>query len=821
MAKTRDPAFRPLALRGVAGNVTYATTGPMAWYVLPGVRWSFRSMTSRDADVVTVAQRYAALAGRRLHLRVTSRPWSPAGWRAGMDSKAINPLPDWEKYLDAEAAHLAGRHLADKLVYLGVSLTRPAFGLGAWDQGRLAEEQATVDGVICGPGMDGRPCSQPELEYLLRRSIGLGCAPPADRPAIRGAWAEDDIAELARSVAIDGEPYGDWIRLTPIGGEARYVTTLCMGRTADQDTARPYLARVDKLGFGVETSVITYVTQTAKFAKLMSAALQRVGYQQKHYHEFDLIPPPALAQTQVKATAIGHELDRGLKGTTTRTFNWINWSFFATSLEELADRTRRLTDVMGHTVTVVRPADQYRLSGQQIPGETISTPAYRRTCKVTTLAGGVPARTNYVGHSTGLHVGHTSTGATRRPVLFDLHDSMERLNRPGLTLVAGQPGAGKSTLLGRIIHGAALSGVRTVALDPSGPMANLCRLPELAARSSHVDLMSARPGILNPFAVIPEPRREHFGDEAEPDRAWRQAMKMADASRRVLCADTLAMFLPAIYRDERSTHTTLAQACRHVGGHVLHSPRMVLNTLQKMGGVGLELYEVLNDISDLPAAQLVFPYEGQKAATFDDALLTVITMRGLATPEAGVDRKYWSQDEQFSIPLLHLAAWYTHRSVYQRDRNERKLVVTDETHALASVASGKMLLNTSARDSRKHNVRVILASQGVGEMLTAGIAHLVDSVFVGQIEDPDAQADALKVLKVPAGYEPVLGALSTASPDTKEMVYADGHGGVERITIDLGSLSPAVRAALDTTPTGMAPVAPKARAPRRRTKAAA
>ncbi|SHK82381.1 hypothetical protein SAMN05443637_112207, partial [Pseudonocardia thermophila] len=87
---------------------------------------------------------------------------------------------------------------------------------------------------------------------------------------------------------------------------------------------------------------------------------------------------------------------------------------------------------------------------------------------------------------------------------------------------------------------------------------------------------------------------------------------------------------------------------------------------------------------------------------------------------------------------------------------------------------------------------------------------LVNAVFVGRTDDAEAQADALRLLKVPTGvgYEQMLGTLSPRPrhddrPDDtpRQFIFADGHGGVEKIRIDLEAPHlEHVRRALDTNP---------------------
>ena len=136
---------------------------------------------------------------------------------------------------------------------------------------------------------------------------------------------------------------------------------------------------------------------------------------------------------------------------------------------------------------------------------------------------------------------------------------------------------------------------------------------------------------------------------------------------------------------------------------------------------------------------------------------------------------------------------------------------SDETHFLSQVPTGKVLIDRLARDSRKFNVRALFASQLAGDLLrVSGFASLVNAVFVGRTDDNEAQADALRLLKVPieVGYEQMLGTLSPRPrhddrPDDtpRQFIFADGHGGVEKIRIDLEAPHlEHVRDALDTNP---------------------
>jgi hypothetical protein len=223
--------------------------------------------------------------------------------------------------------------------------------------------------------------------------------------------------------------------------------------------------------------------------------------------------------------------------------------------------------------------------------------------------------------------------------------------------------------------------------------------------------------------------------------------------------------------------------------------------------------EFLDAAREMPQAQLVLPEIRELGAADEDELgdsheyyLTVLTMPGLVLPLDGADRRDWTDEERFSFPLLHLASWLTQRSIYDRDRHERKGVAFDETWVLTRLSSGRALGNRTARDTRKFNTRALWASQNGGDHLAAGIGNLVGASFIGRTTEAEAQADALRMARIETGvgYEETLAKLSPQARRAegrsgfREFVFADGDGGVEKIRIDIEA-HPQLKAALDTT----------------------
>ncbi len=374
-----------------------------------------------------------------------------------------------------------------------------------------------------------------------------------------------------------------------------------------------------------------------------------------------------------------------------------------------------------------------------------------------------------------------------------------------------------SFLTGLTVYKTLRMGARWTVLDPSGPLSELTRLPELAPFSRHINLLRADPGILNPYRVVAEPRPDHFADEEDPERAWRRERSLAAATRRRLVLDVLTGLLPYDIAKLPHTRIVLLRAVREVGGAVDRHPGLVIDALRRHARDGEEHAGVVADFLDerreLPQAALLFPDTTRDDPWHADRdfRLTVLTMQGMTLPRPGSPRDEWTDGESLAVELLNLASWLTQRTIYEADRNQRKGVALDETHFLSQVPTGKVLIDRLARDSRKFNVRALFASQLAGDLLrVSGFASLVNAVFVGRTDDEEAQTDALRLLKVPTGvgYEQMLGTLSPRPrhddrPDDtpRQFVFADGHGGVEKIRIDLEAPHlEHVRAALDTNP---------------------
>jgi hypothetical protein len=355
--------------------------------------------------------------------------------------------------------------------------------------------------------------------------------------------------------------------------------------------------------------------------------------------------------------------------------------------------------------------------------------------------------------------------------------------------------------------------VQVTLLDPSGPLARLAAMPELAPFARVINLTGSEQGTLAPYALIPTPLRAHFAAGAAGERDYEIAVSNARAERRMLVQDICSMLVPPQVAREASTARLFRHAVRSVPAEETSTLDHIVRCLAAMGDdTATELAHLLLDTAEMPLAMLFFgaPPAGLLGA---DAALTVITMAGLRLPDLKIEREYWSAEEALALPMLHTAHRLAVRRCYGGSMHTRKLVGLDEGHFMEGWRSGRSFLVRLARDSRKWNLAALVASQNPRDILGLDVQNLVSTVFVGRIaSDPEVAAEALRMLRVPTdvGYEETLASLSAADAGTssrlgfREFVMRDVDGRVQKVRVDVSYVANLLEH-LDTTPTAVVP----------------
>ena len=843
------PTYTPtISARSIDGHLLRTGQDVYAWYRLGAQRWSFRSDSQRQDLIAAIAGQYAELQGRWMHLRVTTRPYPIRMWAEAHVHNAVNRLPDtqgapsFDDYMVGEQQQLFGRSMAEKEVYLGVQvqtrnmvdraveraapLLRRIFP-DAVDAELVAldSEVEHLDQVLGAAGLEGRPVTAGEMSWLMHRSCSLGLPAPRNMPAVPGSvWEPEDLASFTDAADYHTEPYAPTVtvrgRTGSNAGIKRHVAVLTVGQMHGlqiPEVDDPWVQHADRLPASVEWSARIYVRKPEEVSGELQRQMNKVRSQVRHYtDEHELEPPQSLSRQASRVLEIDDEMTSGFTAHATRVRSWWRLAVSGATERETLRLAQQLLELYKPKVAIEHPEAQYAMVREFIPGEPLASGAYLRRGSVTWVASAVPTATAEVGDRRGILLGETCT-ATRRPVAWDPWMAQEIRDGSGLTALVAGLGGGKSFLGGGIVYKTLRSGAYWTVLDPSGPLAKLCDLPELRPYARPINLLNAQPGILNPYRVVAEPQLEHFYDEEDPERSWRREKALVAATRRRLVLDVLSGLVPYEVSRLPQTRIVLLRAVRLVGGRFDANPGQVIEALRRDASEHHEHAMVVADFLDemRERMSLLIPeHDADPYAEARDDRLTVLTMAGLTLPKDGVNREHWTDAESLGVELLNLAAWLTQRSIYERPKDLRKGVWIDEAFFLSEVPTGRVLMNRFARDSRKWNVRVLLSSQIPQDFLRIqGFVALLDSMFVGRLDDENAQADALRLLKVPvgAGYEQVVASLGRrpggdrgmTERDTspRQFIFGDGAGGVERIRIDFsGTHLEHLRGSMDTTP---------------------
>ena len=828
----RDPAIE-LAISEIAGHLTFTQSTVTAWYSLPEVRWAFRPDAEREALLSAISEQYAGLAGFRLHLRRTNRPFPADEWARTVDSFTAKPLPDvqgatsWSDHLVAAQRHLLSVNHAEGQTYLGVTFARRSlgdtfserilriFGKGTSDGERrkLGRTVEQFDEVLNAFGMRGRRVTPQELEWLMFRSVALCMSPPGPlSPISNGHWETGDLLALTEQVERYRTPYGSTVKLVNrMTGEERHVAVLSVGRMEPLEIPEkhePWLHFHERLPWPMELSSRIDILGSGSSFKNLEHRLRMIRSQQLDYAEHGIDAPPELERLAKRALVIGDEMTTGLPVESARAHGWHRIAVGGANREECLERARRLIQLYSRElrISLQHPKNQDQLAREFIPGEPIANTGYVRRMPVKLLAAAVPQAASTVGDRRGDLIGRTA-GTCRRPVFLDLHFPMEVRERSGLAVFVAEPGGGKSTLMGALGYLNARRGVQVTLLDPSGPLARLCQMPELRPYSRVLNLTGSEQGTLAPYALIPTPVRSEFPTGPGGDREFEIAVSNARAERRMLVQDICSMLVPPQVAKEASTATLLRHAVRQVPAEETSTLDDVVRTLQGVDDEGKELANLLLDTAEMPLALLFFGSPPPHLLGADSAL-TVITMAGLRLPDLKIEREYWSAEESLALPMLHTAHRLAVRRCYGGSMSSRKMVGLDEAHFMEGWRSGRSFLVRLARDSRKWNLAALVASQNPGDILGLDVQNLVSTVFVGRIaEDQEIASEALRLLRVPVhdGYEATLASLSqidTASSSRlgfREFVMRDVDGRVQKVRVDVSYVDGLLEH-LDTTP---------------------
>ena len=857
----RTPREVPLdlATSAVAGPLQLTSQGVFCWFELGAQNWDFKTHTERVQLWDQVTYRLGALTasvgveveGRPIRIRVTTRPYPAFEFARRLDEASPHRLPDvaeetWDRYLQHAQQRLQSTGLDQKLVAVGLWVHPPvpkavAHELVAGTEHpdsatvKVLNEVATVTRIMAAPGFDAKPLSARDMAFLFHRSLSIGTPVPAAAGLGGSRWEPGQLAAAVERCAWTAEPFGTTVTVhTERQGQAveRHVAVVSLGSMPDQtwpDNGRePWMLALDTLPFGVEWSLNGTLLRPSVLEGTLAREQLRAEAIRRHYHEHKLTPPPAVDRAIHAATSNLDEVTEGDLRAAARFLGTIRVATFADTRQQAVEQAAQVVVRFGERfhIEAAHVLGQPAQLREFIPGEARVKEGFQRRLPIKYLAAGLPNVGADLGTPAGPYLGYGS-GTARRAVCFDMHYGPEVLNSPGLFTISAEPGAGKSVLIGALAYNAARAGEPTIILDPSGPLAALCDLPELAPFARKLDLTAAEPGTLSPYQLIPDPQPESF---RRPDgivdlNEFGRATRRAEAERQQLMFDVLRMWLPSNVLKMVGTDVLLLEVVRGVRQQVTErklrdsqaNPRWIITQLRHIAAhdgnerrreLSGHVAEELAAAAEFPLGELIVPAHeeplvDQGAA---DATLVVVTMPGLSAPPEGTDREFWGAEERYTQPLLHLAAFFASKFVYSRPREVRKNIFLDENHLMGQWGSGRAFFVRLSRDSRKWNTAVGAASQHPDDHLSIGrVDALIGSAFVGRLKSPTAAAKACQLLAVSADYAPVIQGLSPRADDTSrtgetgEFVWRDPRGRVGRLRVDL-DWHPSLRKALQTTP---------------------
>ena len=338
------------------------------------------------------------------------------------------------------------------------------------------------------PGMEGRPATAREMEWLVRRSIGIGLPAPAAPVSGRAERVgRRRPAQLRRHGRLRRHPAGSHRpahqpRLhEPV---ERHVAVMSVGRLEEIEAPDPGPRAVAGAHrpAAVPGRVVVPVRRVVRWGGPAGHPAQ-AARGQGHAASLRRARPRRAAG----AGASGEPGPRGggpddpRRGGRRCPGPWLVPACGAgRTQDECLERVAAGDDlVQVRRVSIEHPRGQYGLLREFIPGEPVSTSAYRRRLPALYVSAGVPTASSQVGDRRGPYIGYT-VGSSRRAVMFDTHYATEVRETSGLVPVVGGLGAGKSVLLGLLTYEAVRRGVPSVVLDPSGPLARLTELRSLA-----------------------------------------------------------------------------------------------------------------------------------------------------------------------------------------------------------------------------------------------------------------------------------------------------------------------------------------------------
>ncbi|GIH27901.1 hypothetical protein Aph01nite_62110 [Acrocarpospora phusangensis] len=791
-----------LAVRYFDDRVLLTDSAAWAYFRLPTVSYEFITPEEREAlaNNVTIALAAIRMQDAEVHLRVAHRTYPAAEW-----AMALNATSDegagWRDYLEEMYRHVWAKDFWSKEVYLGVRLgprgaqlgtgvlaqlfgfyQRSEKSLGLEDDhvperevAKWTESAERLGRALASSALYARHATSVEIAWLFQHAASgaLGDPPPSASP--RRRWGRGEIEALVEGQIHNGRSL---LRIEQPSGDS-YTAHLSFARFPDLmpfPDGEPWMHFGDQLPFPVEISSRMRLIPPVRASKDVARKLAHARDMDIHIREAGAEAPLALAEQIDAARMLEHGIT---KERLPFVYGWHRMSVSAPTEEMCVQRVEAVIEHyrdLGIDV-VNSTGDQFSLFCEALPGEKVRVNAYAQRQPLRTIAGGMAHATVDLGDRVddgkagwlGPYIGET-LGRARSIVHFDPLVAATR-NRPTAIAITGEPGGGKTTLALLLIYQMALRGVTVAVIDPKGDASSLVELlHQRGRRARTIPLMSAAPGLLDPFS---------FGDDL--------------AAKKTMATETLRLLLPRMSEERESA---MIQAVAAVAGQPDPSLGKVVDHLERTeDAASKNLGAVLRSMSDMHLARLCFDRSGGEQID-TEGWTTVFTLGGLTLPDVATGRDDYSYEQRLSVALLYLVSQFARRLMNGLDRRTPKVIFLDEAWAITSTPEGAKLVPEVSRMGRSRNTALVLVSQNAGDLLNEQVTNCLSSVFAFRSTERVEVEHVLELLGVDASdeHKGVLRSLGNG-----ECIFRDLDGRAGRIGVDL--ISPELLRWLDTNPT--------------------
>ena len=781
---------QPFELNSSAGHRNLLSTpeGPWAFWLLTEVDWPHTATDHRDRILNAQAQRWSELVGHEIYLLDLTSPFPHKSYAERLYAENPDRLEDREdaRTFDdltsaaqihtielgaRKSASVLGIRLSDDKVddsHLGMLLSdEPLTG----KHGRLEATRRKLrelDSAVRREAFEAQPLTARSLGWVLHATVGMGAPVPgvALRTSPDETWNHDQMAGFTNPVYPTASPYAPTTVIRTMRDSKQYtrhVAVLHADVLADREAnglRHPWLSWAHTVDQEVVVVARGYIVSGKEIAESATVDRRKAKNIAEHYEEHDDDPPLRVRRGIDRARETEDEVNSEHREISTRFHGVVQFAVMGDTEDDALENARALTAEASEKQKIELSHDYAQFASWRsfIPGETAMYSGHLTRMPTRFLAAGVPNASTSGGDPTGFLVGNIAGG--HDVFLFDLFGGAKR-DTSNVLAIGGDQGAGKSSFAAALMDFAATCGIRTVGYDPSGPWAELTKMPHLKNEARHLDLSSAKPGTLVPHLMIPEPRRVDFDSDDE----YREAVGEAATERMELCIDSFRDMLPYSMVAGDRTGAVAGLIEKHVtkaGGAYGTDPWQILDSIRNESesthsDLARAIAERLESRTQLKDGALVFPTRGKDVseaplAVMNSAVFTVITMNGLTMPPRDQpNRETWSRQQQQAVPIVNLGSRFAQRIIYAD--KDPKVIMSDELGlSTGGSTSFNSFLTRSSYDSRKWMALIGMLFQNPNLLtrLDDQITNLLGSVWIGRMGGAAAQA-ALPLVRLPEG----------------------------------------------------------------------